>query len=215
MNLSQACKYELDSLPVQCELKPAIGIDSVVLINAEAAAAAMATTTPSGVWWADYTDIVAPFADSTVEGFGLVDRRATPFEGSQKTTEEGAVVPTTTKTLQFLYFVNSFKESAALEELKRGRFVVIVKYSGAGVIDEAHTVSAGQKFEVFGYETPMRVTACERTLAAADSNGANFGAYLVTLSCTELTDTRWFALASNTANSYEAELTAYNAIGGN
>lgn len=200
MDITNACSYELTSLNIDCDVKPQIGIDSVVLCNPDDILPYETTITDSA--YSDTTHVRA--FSSSAKGFGLVDLRSTPFDGSAKTTEEGAVVPSTTKTLQFLFFVNGYEDAATLDELKRGKFVAVVKHSGAGT-------APGQKFELIGYESPLRCTAAEKTMAAADANGANYGAYLITLTATEMTDTMFFGVA--TGGSYSTELAAYEALG--
>lgn len=200
MNLQNACSYDLSALAIDCDVKPQIGIDSIVICNVgDILPYEEAITDPA---LTDTTHLRA--FSSSASGFGLVDLRSTPFDGSSKTTEEGTVAPSTTKTLQFLFFVKDYSDAKTLDELKRGRFVVIAKHSGTGT-------GAGQKFELIGYEVPMRCTAAEKTLAASDTNGANYGAYLITLSTTELTDTMFFTVKASA--DYAAELTAYEAIG--
>lgn len=200
MDIANACSYDLTALAVDCDVKPQIGIDSVVICNAgDILPYEEAITDPS---LTDTTHLRA--FSSSASGFGMVDLRSTPFDGSSKTTEEGTVAPSTTKTLQFLFFVNDYRDAKTLDELKRGRFVVVAKHSGAGT-------GPGQKYEIMGYEVPMRCTAAEKTLAAADTNGANYGAYLITLSTSEMTDTLFFTVA--TGATYAAETTAYEALG--
>lgn len=202
MDITNACSYDLTSLSIDCDIKPQIGIDSVVLCNVNDILPYEVTPDAS------YTDTTHVKAfNSSAGGFGLVDLRSTPFDGSNKTTEEGTVVPSTTKNLQFLYFVKDYKTAATLDELKRGKFVAVVKHSGSGT-------APGQKFEVIGYESPLHCTACEKTMAAADANGANYGAYLITLTATELTDTIFFGVSTASAD-YAAELAAYEALGAN
>lgn len=203
MDITNACSYDLTSLSIDCDVKPQIGIDSVVLCNPDDILPYEAT--PDATAYTDPTHVKA--FSSSASGFGLVDLRSTPFDGSNKTTEEGAVVPSTTKNLQFLYFVKDYKDAKTLDELKRGKFVAVVKHSGSGT-------APGQKFEVIGYESPLHCTACEKTMAAADANGANYGAYLITLTATELTDTIFFGVSTPSAD-YAAELAAYEALGAN
>lgn len=201
MNLNNACSFNLSALSIDCDVKTTIGIDSVVLCNVDDLLP-YETPVSASAGYAD-TSLIHAFGNQA-SGFGLVDLRSTPFEGSSKTTSEGTVAPSTTKTLQFLYFVPSYVEAKTLEELRRGKFVAVVKHSGAGT-------GPGQKFELIGYEVPLRLTACEKQMAAADTNGANYGAYLVTLSTVEMTDNLYFGVAS-TAD-YAAELAAYEALG--
>lgn len=201
MDLANKCSFNLSALQIDCNAKADIGIDSVVLCNVDDLLPYEVAVSET----AGYTDTSLIHAfERQASGFGLVDLRSTPFEGSSKTTAEGTVAPSTTKTLQFLYFVTSYVEAKTLEELRRGKFVAVVKHSGAGT-------GPGQKFELIGYEVPLRLTACEKQLAASDANGANYGAYLVTLSTIEMTDNVYFGVASSA--DYAAELAAYEALG--
>lgn len=200
MDLANACNYELSGLNVDCDVKPEIGIDSVVICNVNDIMPYQVEITDTAI--TDKSHLRAFSAEAS--GFGFVDLRSTPFDGSAKTTEEGTVAPSTTKTLQFLFFVNDYKDAKTLDELKRGRFVVVAKHSGAGT-------GPGQKFEILGYEVPMRCTAAEKTMAAANSNDANYGAYLITLSTSEMTDTMFFTVAASAT--YDSELTAYERLG--
>lgn len=200
MDIANACSYDLTALAVDCDVKPQIGIDSIVICNAGDILPYEEAITDSSL---TDTSHLRAFS-SSASGFGMVDLRSTPFDGSSKTTEEGTVAPSTTKTLQFLFFVNDYRDAKTLDELKRGRFVVVAKHSGAGT-------GPGQKYEIMGYEVPMRCTAAEKTLAASDTNGANYGAYLITLSTSEMTDTLFFTVS--TGATYATETTAYEALG--
>ena len=80
MDITNACSYDLTSLSIDCDVKPQIGIDSVVLCNVNDILPYEVTPDAS------YTDTTHVKAfSSSASGFGLVDLRSTPFDGSNKT----------------------------------------------------------------------------------------------------------------------------------
>lgn len=203
------CDFNIEDLDSPCEINGKFGYDELLIFSKYAIVGYSTNDiTAGGFTYANPGNVVTALTPRTVATEPPVifstyvrDARAVKFASSAKSMSGGTTFNTTQKTLQFVIKNNGAAISNAITALKNSEFVVAAKrpapylqHSAAmGMSDQQLSDYNASMIELFGLESKMRVTAVEQVLAGDDADGSYYGGYLVTLQCTEISDSIYYA----------------------